>query len=51
MRRQCLRIVIALIAVAGFSIGVKAQVLDQIEATYLTSLQLPARHFRQAHIE
>ena len=31
MRRQCLRIVIALIGVAGFGIGVKAQVLDQIE--------------------
>ena len=31
MRRQCLRIVIALIAVAVFGIGVKAQVLDQIE--------------------
>src|ERR1700745_2764124 len=31
MRRQCLRIVIAIIAVAVFGIGVKAQVLDQIE--------------------
>ena len=31
MRRQCLRIVMALIGVAGFGIGVKAQVLDQIE--------------------
>jgi hypothetical protein len=31
MRRQCLRIVIALIGVAVFGIGVKAQVLDQIE--------------------
>ena len=31
MRRQCVRIVIALIAVAVFGIGVKAQVLDQIE--------------------
>ncbi len=31
MRRQCLRIVIALIGVGVFGIGVKAQVLDQIE--------------------
>ena len=31
MRRQCLRILIALIGVAGFGITVKAQVLDQIE--------------------
>jgi len=31
MRRQCLRIVIALLGVAVFGIGVKAQVLDQIE--------------------
>ena len=31
MRMQCLRILIAIIGVAGFGIGVKAQVLDQIE--------------------
>ena len=31
MTRQCLRIVIALLGVAVFGIGVKAQVLDQIE--------------------
>jgi hypothetical protein len=31
MRRQCLRILIALIGVAGFGIAVRAQVLDQIE--------------------
>lgn len=31
MRRQCLRIVMALIGVGVFGIGVKAQVLDQIE--------------------
>ncbi len=31
MRMQCLRILIALIGVAGFGIAVKAQVLDQME--------------------
>jgi hypothetical protein len=31
MRRQCLRILIALISLAGFGKAVKAQVLDQIE--------------------
>jgi hypothetical protein len=31
MRRQCLRIVMALIGVGVFGIGAKAQVLDQIE--------------------
>ena len=31
MRRQCLRILIALIGFAGIGVAVKAQVLDQIE--------------------
>ena len=34
MRMQCLRILIALIGVAGFGIAVKAQVLDQIEVKH-----------------
>jgi type IV secretory pathway protease TraF len=38
MRRQCLRIVIALIGVAGFGIDVKAQVWTKSRSTYRTSL-------------
>jgi hypothetical protein len=55
MRRQCLRIVIALIGVAVFGVAVKAQVLDQIEVNIpyefvVAGKTLPAGTYRMKRV-
>jgi len=47
MRRQCLRILIALIGFAGFGIAVKAQVLDQVEVNIPYDFVVAGKTFPQ----